>query len=29
VAEAAALARPWPVGRLRIEEAEAVDWDGP
>lgn len=26
--EAAALARPWPVGRLKIEEATGVDWDG-
>jgi putative SOS response-associated peptidase YedK len=26
--EAAALARPWPVGRLKIEEAVGVDWDG-
>jgi putative SOS response-associated peptidase YedK len=28
VAEAAALALPWPAGRLRIEPAEGVDWDG-
>ena len=28
-AEAARLMRPWPDGRLVVEPAEGVDWDGP